>query len=184
MSTTTLSAPLSSVAVSPAAAKAVAPTPEGARRLSALLLAAVLATLVVIADQVIDTWADGHLMLAWVSLWALVFAGLALFADSARRVVRRVVAALDDWSRSLAEARAEMRLWEMARQDPRLMGELVAARNRAEVETETVAVSAAAQDFSEALAPIGLPEAAKADTGSYWERLAASRARYARMHFI
>ncbi len=180
MSTTTLSAPLSSVAVSPAAAKAVAPTPEGARRLSALLLAAVLATLVVIADQVIDTWADGHLMLAWVSLWALVFAGLALFADSARRVVRRVVAALDDWSRSLAEARAEMRLWEMARQDPRLMGELVAARNRAEVETAT----ASAQDFSEALAPIGLPEAAKPDTGSYWERLAASRARYARVHFI
>lgn len=180
MSTTTLSAPLSSVAVSPAAAKPVAPTPEGARRLSALLLAAVLATLVVIADQVIDTWADGHLMLAWVSLWALVFAGLALFADSARRVVRRVVAALDDWSRSLAEARAEMRLWEMARQDPRLMGELVAARNRAEVETASVA----AQDFSEALAPIGLPEAAKPDAGSYWERLAASRARYARMHFI
>ncbi|MBL0918800.1 MAG: hypothetical protein IBJ14_08860 [Hydrogenophaga sp.] len=176
---TTLSAPLSPVAVSSAAAKAVTASPEGARRLSALLLAAVLATLVVIADQVIDTWADGHLMLAWVSLWALVFAGLALFADSARRMVRRVVAALDDWSRSLAEARAEMRLWEMARQDPRLMSELVAARNRAEVETVAVA-----QDFSEALAPMGLPETAKPDTGSYWERLAASRARYARVHFI
>jgi len=174
---TTLSAPLSVSA--PAAVTKIAPTPEGARRLSALLLAAVLATLVVIADQVIDTWADGHLMLAWVSLWALVFAGLALFADSARRLARRAVAALDDWSRSLAEARAEMRLWEMARQDPRLMGELVAARNRAEVESEI-----AAQDFGAALAPLGLPEAAQPDTRSYLERLAESRMRQARLHYV
>ena len=85
MSTTTLSAPLN-IAVS---VNRQAPAPEGARRLSALLLAAVLATLVVIADQVIDTWADGHLMLAWVILWALVFAGLALFADGARRLARQ-----------------------------------------------------------------------------------------------
>lgn len=176
---TTLSAPLS---VAASASASPAASSDGARRLSALLLAAVLATLVVIADQVIDTWADGHLMLAWVSLWALVFAGLALFADTARRGARRAVAALDDWSRSLAEARAEMRLWEMARQDPRLMTELVAARNRAEVELETQA--APAQDFSDALAPIGLPQAAAVDTRSYWERLAASRARYAKMHFI
>jgi len=181
MSTTTFTAPLSVAApasVSPATAT------EGARRLSALLLAALLATLVVIADQVIDTWADGHLMLAWVSLWALVFAGLALFADTARRGARRTVAALDGWSRSLAEARAEMRLWEMARQDPRLMTELVAARNRAEAEVDAAAPAAPAADFSEALAPMGLPQPAVKDAGSYWERLAASRARYASMHFI
>ncbi|MCM3566052.1 MAG: hypothetical protein ACO1OR_12615 [Hydrogenophaga sp.] len=175
MSTTTLSAPLN-IAVS---VNRQAPAPEGARRLSALLLAAVLATLVVIADQVIDTWADGHLMLAWVILWALVFAGLALFADGARRLARRSVAALDDWSRSLAEARAEMRLWEMARQDPRLMSELVAARNRAEVESEAASV-----DFSDALAPIGLPDAAGADTRSYLERLAESRMRQAHLHYV
>lgn len=150
------------------------------RGLSALLLAAAIATLIVVADQLIDTWADGHLMLAWVLLWAVVFAGLALFADSARGLARRTVAALDDWSRSLAEARADMRLWEMARHDQRLMSELIAARDRAEQEP-------AAADFAEALAPLGLPEAAKAEAApeaSYWERLAASRARYARLHFI
>lgn len=173
---TTLSAPLSvSVpAVSPSAAAA-----ESAPRLSALLLAAVLATVLVIADQVIDTWANGHLMLAWVMLWALVFAGLALFADAARRLARRAVLALDDWSRSLAEARAEMRLWEMARQDPRLMGELVAARNRAEAEAETTDRS-----FDQALAPLGLPETAQPDTRSYLERLAESRMRQARLHYV
>lgn len=174
---TTLSAPLNIAA--PAVTPNKPANPEGARRLSALLLAAALATLVVIADQVIDTWADGHLMLAWVSLWALVFAGLALFADGARRVARRAVAALDDWSRSLAEARAEMRLWEMARQDPRLMGELVAARNRAEAEEE-----AASADFSEALAPMGLPAESVTDKRSYWERLAESRQRQAHLHYV
>lgn len=177
MSTTTLSTPLKITAGASLARQPAAP--EGARRLSALLLAAVLATLVVIADQVIDTWADGHLMLAWVLLWALVFAGLALFADGARRLARRSMAALDDWSRSLAEARAEMRLWEMARQDPRLMSDLIAARSRAELDDD-----ATTRDFSEALAPIGLPVTEQADTRSYWERLAASRARYASLHFI
>ena len=84
-----------------AGAKTATPAPEGARGLSALLLAAAIATLIVVADQLIDTWADGHLMLAWVILWALVFAGLALFADGARRLARRSVAAglrLQTWS--------------------------------------------------------------------------------------
>src|SRR5690554_3661834 len=53
---------------------------SGARGLAALLLAAVVASLVVIADRLISTWADGHLLLAWVVLWAVVFAGMALFA--------------------------------------------------------------------------------------------------------
>lgn len=176
---TVLTAPSLSAALR-ADTPTAAPASEGARGLSALLLAAAIATLIVVADQLIDTWADGHLMLAWVLLWALVFAGLALFADSARRVARRAVAALDDWSRSLAEARADMRLWEMARHDPRLMKDLMAARDRAEQEPT-------ATDFVEALAPLGLPETAKAAAApqaSYWERLAASRARYAKLHFI
>jgi hypothetical protein len=152
--------------------------PEGARGLSALLLAAAIATLIVVADQVIDTWADGHLMLAWVLLWAVVFAGLALFADSARQLARRTVASLDSWSRSLAEARAEMRLWDLARHDPRLMSDLMAARDRATQDQDA--------DFGEALAPMSLPQPAvavlakAASEDSYWERLAATRVRFAR----
>ena len=149
---------------------------DGSRSLATMLLAAAVAALVVLADQMIGSWADGHLFLGWVSLWVVIFAGSALFAGTARRAAKATLRSLDSWSRSLAEARAEMRLWEMARQDPRLMTELVAARNRAEVELETQA--APAQDFSDALAPIGLPQTATVDTRSYWERLAASRARY------
>lgn len=116
-----------------------------ARGLTALLLAAVVASLVVIADQLIDTWADGHLLLAWITLWAVVFVGLALFADAARQAAASLLARLDAWARTAAEGRAEARLWAMAQQDPRLMKELMAARQRD-----------AGEDFEQALAPLDL----------------------------
>ena len=178
MSTTLTAATPSLATRSAAAVRPRAPAADGARGLSALLLAAVVATLVVIADQVINTWADGHLLLAWVLLWAVVFASLALFADAARRLARRTVVALDSWSRSMAEARAEMRLWEMARQDPRLMSELMAARNRADEEAD-----ASATDFTKALEPMGLP-LPPVSTGTYWERLAKSRLRNSHQFYI
>ena len=55
----------------------------------------------------------------------------------------------------MAEARAETRLWEMARHDPRLMSELTLARTRAEQEEP-------ATTFDSALAPLGLPVATAA----------------------
>ena len=144
---------------------------DGSRGLAAMLLAAVVAAMVVLADRLISTWADGHLLLAWVFLWVVVFAGLALFADSARRMARRGVVVLDSWSESMAEARAETRLWEMARHDPRLMSELTLARTRAEQDEP-------ASTFEAALAPLGLPvpAAATAPQASYWERLGQARA--------
>lgn len=167
---TTLTATTPALAPRATAPSASTRTADGARGLSALLLAALVATLVVIADQVIGTWADGHLLLAWVLLWAVIFAGLAFFADSARRVARRTIAALDSWSRSMAEARADMRLWEMARQDPRLMSELMAARDRDPV--------AAADPVTAEASPL------QADSRSYWERLVASRTRQAHLHYV
>ena len=144
---------------------------DGARSLAALLLAAVVAAMVIVADRLVSTWADGHLLLAWVFLWVVVFAGLALFADSARRVARRGIVVLDSWSQSMAEARAETRLWEMAKHDPRLMSELTLARTRADADEP-------ASTFDDALAPLGLPvqAAAAAPDVSYWERLGQARA--------
>ncbi|MFW2355298.1 hypothetical protein [Hydrogenophaga sp.] len=145
---------------------------NGARGLAALMLAAVVAAMVVLADRLVSTWADGHLLLAWVFLWVVVFAGLALFADSARRLARRGIVVLDSWSQSMAEARAETRLWEMARLDPRLMSELTLARTRAEADEP-------AGTFDDALAPLGLPvpaAVAAAPEMSYWERLGQARA--------
>lgn len=150
---------------------------DGARSLATMLLAAVVAALVVIADRLISTWADGHLLLAWVVLWAVVFAGTALFAGTARQLASRAVLVLDGWSRSMAEKRAEARLWDMARSDPRLMSELVHARQRDE------------EGFEAALAPLGLQGHATAEPvakgwDAYIEQVARSRTRNMHLHYI
>ena len=106
--------------------------------LAVMLLAAVGAALLVVADQVIDTWADGHLLAAWVALWAVAFAVLALFANSVRHLVNRATGALDAWSQRVAQKRADERLWSIAQTDPRIMSELQAAMSRHAADTSTV----------------------------------------------
>lgn len=103
---------------------------DGARGLAALLLAAVVSALVVLADQMIDSWTDDHLFLGWVALWLVVLAGTAVFAAPARSLARRTLRSLHGWSQALAEARAEKQLWNAAHRDPRLMADLMCARQR------------------------------------------------------
>ena len=96
---------------------------ERSRGLAGMLLAAAVAALVVVADQLVSTWADGHLFLAWVAMWAVVFASMAVFTGAARRLSQRLVLALDAWARDRAEARAEARFMDLAQRDPRMMAE-------------------------------------------------------------
>lgn len=98
--------------------------------LAALLLAAVVAALVVVADQLVDTWADGHLLAAWVVLWLVGFAAMALLASTARETASRVVRKLDGWAQRRAQARADERLWILARSDSRVMADLQSAMTR------------------------------------------------------
>lgn len=105
---------------------------EASKTLAGVLLSAVLASLLVVADQVIENWADGHLLLGWVALWSLVFAGLAFCARPLRRASMAMAQAVDGWLLSARQAREEARLWECARMDPRVMDELRAAVGRAD----------------------------------------------------
>ena len=105
---------------------------DSSRGLAAVLLAAVVSALVVAADQLVDSWADGHLLMAWVVVWAVGFAAMALFAGSARSMATRVVKALDAWSLREARARADKRLWATALSDPRIMADLQVAMGRAD----------------------------------------------------
>jgi hypothetical protein len=98
--------------------------------LAAMLLAAVASALLVVADQVIDTWADGHLLMAWVALWAVGFVAIGLFAGTARSLALRTVAALNAWSARTAQARADQRLWSIAQTDSRVMADLQTALSR------------------------------------------------------
>lgn len=105
---------------------------DGTKSLAAMLLAAMVAALVVAADQLVDTWADGHLLAAWVTLWVVAFAALALLAPATRRLVSGVVGSLNAWSARAARARADERLWALAQTDSRVLADLQAAMTRSE----------------------------------------------------
>lgn len=113
---------------------------DATRGLAGVLLAAMVATLVVVADQLMETWADGHLLAAWVLMWVIGFAALALLAPTARSLAGRVMAGLDGWSQGLARRRADERLWDLARKDPRVMADIQAAASRAQDEAEVAVV--------------------------------------------
>ena len=105
---------------------------DSARGLSALLLGAMVSALVVVADQLIETWVDGHLMVAWVALWLVSFTAMAIFAGAAHKLSRSVVDALDAMVQRRSTQRADERMWAMARSDPRLMADLQVAMGRQE----------------------------------------------------
>jgi hypothetical protein len=103
---------------------------ENSRILAAMLMAAVMAALLVVADQLIDTWVDGHLMLAWVLMWSVAFAALALLAVPMRHITSYAAQAMNRWWVEYQRARDEEAMWEYAKRDPRVMAELQAARSR------------------------------------------------------
>lgn len=150
----------------------------GAGPLSVLLLAGLVAALVLLADRFVSTWADDHLFLGWVLLWVVIFAGLALFAGTARALAAQAIRALDGWSQTRALARAEARLWVIARSDPRVMADLIAIRARADSES----------DRSVALAPIGTKPLAQEPEARGWmayiERVGQGRVRNMHLHYI
>jgi hypothetical protein len=107
-----------------------------ARALAALLLAAIVSAMLVVADQIIETWSDGHLLLAWAGLWALGFAAIVLLGGTVRRFAQRLTELLDEWARARAQRRADARLWAIAQRDPRIMADLQAAYARKETGAE------------------------------------------------
>ena len=104
---------------------------EASKTLAGVLSACVLAALLVVAEQLIDSWADGHLLLAWVLLWSAVFTVLALLTQPLRRMSTAAALWLLGHMQAAAQARREAALWEHACQDPRVMDELRAAFARA-----------------------------------------------------
>ena len=92
---------------------------DGSRTLAGMLLAAAMAALLVVADQLIETWTDGHLLAGWVALWTVVFAGMALLAPPLRQMA---AFSAGGFMRYVAEVRAqrqEARKLKAAGQAPR-----------------------------------------------------------------
>jgi hypothetical protein len=101
-----------------------AKTSEDSRPLAGMLLAAAMAALLVAADQVIDSWVDGHLLAAWVALWTVTFAALALLATPLRQVSNTGAGWLSAYLKARQERRQEEDMWELARHDSRVMAEI------------------------------------------------------------
>jgi hypothetical protein len=97
---------------------------DGTRAGASLLLAAIVAALVVIASQVIDTWTEGHLLAAWIVMWAVVFAALALFAAPAKRAAAALRVGLQRWNAARKRRAEDDQLWRLALTDARVMADI------------------------------------------------------------
>lgn len=97
---------------------------RGARNGASLLLAAIVASLLVVANQVIDTWTEGHLLAAWIVLWLVAFAALALLAAPARHAAGRLRTSLAGWRAARRQAAEDRKLWDIAMTDARVMADL------------------------------------------------------------
>ncbi len=96
-----------------------------------MLLAALVSALLVVADSVVDTYADGHLLLGWICLWAVGFTAIGLLTNTARRTAVRVVHLVSNAGQRRAQKHADAYLLALARHDPRIMAEVQAATQRA-----------------------------------------------------
>lgn len=109
------------------AVKAVGQVVKGfgsTRATASILLAAVVAALVATANQVIDSWSDGHLMAAWIVLWSVAFAAMGLLAEPLRRAVGSLRSGFKAWSARRRQSLADEQLWRLALNDARVMAEI------------------------------------------------------------
>ena len=97
---------------------------DGARGAATLLLAAAVSALLVVANELVETWTEGHLFAAWVALWVIGFAGLALFAAPARALGGQLRSGLKAWAAARKQAAEDQQLWNLALQDARVMADL------------------------------------------------------------
>ena len=97
---------------------------SGSRATATLLLSAVVSALLVAANQVVETWSDGHLLVGWIALWTVAFAGLALLAGPIRAAASGIHAGFKRWVQAQKRAEQDRKLWEYALTDARVMADI------------------------------------------------------------
>ena len=97
---------------------------DATRAGASMLLAAIVAALLVVANQVIDTWTEGHLLAAWIVMWAVGFAALALLASPAKQAAAGLRQGYAAWMEARARAAADEQLWNLALTDARVMADI------------------------------------------------------------
>jgi hypothetical protein len=97
---------------------------NGARGAATLLLAALVSALLVVANQVVETWTEGHLLAAWIIMWTVGFAAIALFAGPARTAAIGLAKGYQSWAAARRAAAADEKMWEVALSDARVMADI------------------------------------------------------------
>jgi hypothetical protein len=120
----------------PIVSAAAAAPATSTKTLASFMLAAGVAALVVMTDQMIDSWADSHVVAAWFALWAVAALAIGMLRGVTRALAQNLMSGLDAWSAHLARSRADERLWAMAQTDGRLMRDLQTAMDRAQDDTQ------------------------------------------------
>lgn len=104
------------------------------RKLAIALLTASVAGLLVLTDNLMNDWAESHVLAAWLALWMVGVVALLALRGATRLVAQKLMNQLDAWAAQSASRRADARLWAMAKADPRLMAELQVAMTRHEAQ--------------------------------------------------
>ena len=117
-----------------ATVKDIARNFDGARATASLLLAAIVSALLVVANQVVETWTEGHLLAAWIVLWTVAFAALALLATPARRTAAALRTSLKGAKARRLQARRDRQYWDAALSDARIMADISRAMSAAAVQ--------------------------------------------------
>lgn len=110
---------------------------DSTRATASMLLAALVAALMVVANQVVETWTDGHLLAAWIALWTVGFVALGLLVTPARRGAVCVQCVFKDWAARRRQAAEDHAMWNLALTDARVMADISRAMNAA-AEVRTV----------------------------------------------
>jgi hypothetical protein len=100
------------------------------RGLAAALLAGLVAAVLVVAFEVMDSLAEGHLLVIWMGVWLAGFAALAVLASPSRQMAGFLRHAVQSRLQRLARERADARMWAVACSDPRVMSDLLVASQR------------------------------------------------------
>ena len=116
--------PLGMARAAAASNRAIHPATPTGRGLATLLLAAVVSALLVAANQIIGNWTEGHLLAAWIVLWSVAFAGLALLAGPLRRLAQQLRAHVTGWQQDRRAAASDAQIWSVALMDGRVMADL------------------------------------------------------------
>ncbi|HMA07407.1 MAG TPA: hypothetical protein VKP68_06095, partial [Ramlibacter sp.] len=86
--------------------------------------AAIVAACLVVANQVVETWTEGHLLAAWIVLWLVAFAALGLLAVPTKRTAAALRTGFKRWTAARRQAAQDRELWNLALTDSRVMADI------------------------------------------------------------